>query len=496
MIEAENIQATKYNYYIGKDPAGWREGVSTYKAVTYTEIYKNIDLKIYGNNHQLEYDVIVRPDGDPAAVQFQYEGANSLAVNSAGELEIKLNHGILVQKVPSPYQEISGRRVAVAGHFKLLPENAYTFSIVSYDPTKTLIIDPVIEYSNYLSGDWSDWGNSIAVDDAGNAYVTGKTDSTYFPVSRDVATYKNDVFVYKANSSGIRQYITVFGGTAYDVTQYSIKEEGQDIAVDNVGNAHVVGTTMSDDFPITSGAIQENFVGYKADAFYTVLAPNGTIAYSSYFGGDDTERAQTIAVAGSGTVCIAGSTAPYNTSHQPDFPTFNAMQPSFGGTSDGFIVKIAYDSVTPANTSLVFSTYFGGTEGDGIALDDVEKIYITGTTNSGNLPGASLSSIQPTFAGTYDAFAAKINAAGTNIVYATYIGGISADIGKAIGVNAVGEASIAGDVMPPSSGGYNSFPLVNAIQGFPGGGQYDVCHQDQFHRHGDRVLHLPGRLTQ
>ncbi len=477
VIEAENIQTTKYNYYIGKDPAGWREGVSTYKAVTYMEIYKNIDLKIYGNNHQLEYDVIVRPGGDPAVVQFQYEGVNSLAVNSAGELEIKLNHGMLVQKAPSLYQEISGRRVAVAGHFKLLPDNAYTFSVASYDPTKILIIDPVIEYSNYLSGDWSDWGNGVAVDDAGNAYVTGKTDSTYFPFSRDVATYKNDVFVYKADSSGIRQYITVFGGTAYDVTQYSIKEEGQDIAVDNAGNAHVVGTTMSDDFPITSGAIQENFAGYQADAFYTVLAPNGTIVYSSYFGGDDTERAKTIAVGGSGTVCIAGSTAPYNTSHQPDFPTFNALQPNFGGTSDGFIVKISYDSVTPANTSLVFSTYFGGADSDGIAgiaLDDVENIYITGTTTSSNLPGASLSSIQPTFGGTYDAFVAEINASGTDIVYATYLGGVRADIGKSIDVNTWGEASVVGDVMPPTSGGYDTFPLVNAIQSSPGGGQYDA----------------------
>jgi hypothetical protein len=477
VIEAENIQATKYNYYIGKDPAGWRENISTYTAVTYTEIYKNIDLKIYGNNRQLEYDVIVRPGGDPAAVQFQYEGANSLAVNKAGELEIRLSHGTLIQKAPSLYQEISGRRVAIAGHFKLLPDNAYTFSIASYDPTRTLIIDPVIEYSNYLSGDWSDWGNSVAVDDAGNAYVTGKTDSTFFFHSHDVATYKNDVFVYKANLSGILQYITVFGGTVNDTSQYSIKEEGLDIAVDDAGNAHVVGSTMSDDFPITSGAIQENFVGYQADAFYTVLAPSGTIVYSSYFGGIDTERAKTIAVAGSGTVCIAGGTAPYNTTHQPDFPTFNAMQPNFGGKSDGFIVKIAYDSATPANTSLIFSTYFGGTDGDGIAgiaLDDAENIYITGTTSSSNLPGASLSPIQPSFAGTYDAFVAKINAAGTNIVYATYLGGTRYDIGKAIGVNAWGEASVAGDVMPPSSGGYNSFPLVNPIQGFPGGGQYDA----------------------
>ncbi len=155
-ITAQDVQATRYNYYIGNDPAKWREGIATYRVVKYTEIYKNIDLKVYGSRRRLEYDVIVKPGGDPAAVRFKYEGADSLAVNAKGELEIKLAHGTLVQKSPSLYQEISGRRVEVAGHFKLLADNSYTFTIAAYDPTRTLIIDPVIEYSKYLAGDWND----------------------------------------------------------------------------------------------------------------------------------------------------------------------------------------------------------------------------------------------------------------------------------------------------------------------------------------------------
>ena len=130
----------------------------------------------------------------------------------------------------------------------------------------------------------------------------------------------------------------------------------------------------------------------------------------------------------------------------------------------------------PFNTSLVFATYFGGNGSDGIAgiaLDNSENIYVTGSTSSSNLPGASVSTIQSAFGGTYDAFAAKINAAGTAIVYSTYLGGNRSDFGKAIAVNAGGNVFVAGDVMPPSSGTYN-FPLVHPIQGTPGGGQYDV----------------------
>ena len=482
LIKARDIQQTRYNYYIGNDPHKWREGILTYKTVTYTEIYKNIDLKVYGSNRRLEYDIIVKPGGDPQLVKFKYEGARSLAVNERGELEIKLDHGSVIQKSPSLYQEISGRKVKVSGQFKLLADNTYTFAIAAYDHARTLVIDPVIEYSRYLAGDWSDWANAVAVDDVGNVYVTGKTDSTYFPGTafpHDVNEYKNDIFVYKADSSGTRLYVTVFGGTAYDVTQYSIIEEGKGIAADSHGNAHVIGVTMSADFPTTPGAIQETFAGYQADTCYTVLGPSGSIAYSTYFGGEDTERGAAIAVADSGTACdvyIAGSTAPYNT-HAPDFPTTsNALQPAFGGVSDGFIAKINFDNTTPADTSLVFATYFGGNGSDGIAgiaLDNSENIYITGSTSSSNLPGASASTIQSAFGGTYDAFAAKINAAGTAIVYSTYLGGNRSDFGKAIAVDDLGGAYVAGDVVPPSNGTYN-FPLVHPIQGTPGGGQYDA----------------------
>jgi len=138
LITSEGILPTKYNYYIGNDPAKWREGISTYKTIKYTEIYENIDLKIYGNNRQLEYDVIVKPGGDPAAVKFKYEGAESLAVNAGGELEIKLNHGTIIQKSPSLYQDISGQRVKVPGSFKLLSDNRYTFEIASYDTGKPM----------------------------------------------------------------------------------------------------------------------------------------------------------------------------------------------------------------------------------------------------------------------------------------------------------------------------------------------------------------------
>jgi len=507
VISSEGILPTKYNYYIGNDPARWREGISTYKTIKYTEIYKNIDLKVYGNNRQLEYDVIVKPGGDPEVVNFKYEGAESLTVNTDGELEIKLNHGTLIQKSPALYQEISGQRVEVAGHFKLLSDNRYTFEIADYDTRKPLIIDPVIEYSRYLSGDGQDWGNAVAVDSAGNAYVTGKTDSTYFPSTsfpHDVTTYSNDIFVYKVDPSGARVYVTVFGGTAYDGATGATPEAGYDIAVDSSGYAHITGPTHSNDFPIWAGGpgllpFQSTHGGYTpgdtdmtsttTDAFYVALNGNGYRVYSSYIGGANWERGNAIAVDNSSNVYIAGQTAPYHYSHSSDFPIAgaNIIQSAYGGDddindsfypADAFVTKIHFDAATPSNTALVFSTYFGGTGNDvanGIALDDLGDIYITGATNSTNLPGVSPSSIQSSVAGGNDAFITKINSAGTAIDYSTYLGGNRSDFGKAIAVDTEGNAYVAGDLMPPGSSSppYN-FPLVNPVQSTTGGGEWDA----------------------
>ncbi len=493
-ISARDIQQTRYNYYLGNDPAGWHEDIPTYKIVEYSEIYKNIDLKVYGNNRRLEYDVIVRPGGDPNLVKFQYEGARSLAVNERGELEIRLDHGTLIQKSPAIYQEISGRKVKVSGQFKLLTDNTYTFTIAAYDTRKTLIIDPVIEYLHYMGGDWQDINNAVAIDNDGNAYYTGTTLSTKFGSStpRDISTYHYDVFVKKVGPQGYTIYTSVFGGTAIDEVSGATPEAGLDIAVDNLGNAHITGVTHSNDFPTWGGGLSylpfQNIHGgytgdgdmtaYTTDAFYVAVRGDGQRVYSSYIGGGNWERGNAIDVDNSGNVFIAGHTAPYHYSRPSDFPVTGTdiIQPTYGGDSnshdsvypaDAFITKIHFDAQTPSNTTLVFSTYFGGSGADsanGIVVDDSGDIYITGSTSSTNLPGTSSSPLQSSFGGGYDAFVTKINSSGTAILYSTYLGAGSPDYGTGIDVDSLGCAYVTGYVYGIS------FPLVNPIQDHANGG--------------------------
>ncbi len=480
-ITAEEILPTKFNYFVGNDPAKWRSNISSYRIVRYKNIYKNIDLKVYGNDHQLEYDVIVKPGGNPDLVKFNYEGARSLSVNEQGELEIELSHGTITQKAPYLYQKINGQKIEISGSFKLLADNAYAFKIDAFDPTEELVIDPVIEYSGYIGGDGIDQGNAITIDSSGNAYITGYTESSYFPnvsYPRENTTYYYDAFVYKVNSSGTMDYVSVFGGTAIDWVTGATREAGKDIAVDSTGHVHIIGSTQSTDFPTTSGAIQSSLAGNQItanpDAFYTVFNTSGNMVYSSYFGGSNVDQGLTIALDGSGNAYIAGSTRPYHYTISSNFPVVNALQPTYGGDynesdtiypSDGFIAKISFDATIPANTNVVYSTYFGGDNTESIsslALDNTGDIYITGITGSEALPGTSTSPIQSTLAGGLDAFVTKINAAGTAILYSTYLGGIRQDYANAIDVDSSGAAYLTGTINSPGTD--YDFPLVHPIQ--------------------------------
>jgi hypothetical protein len=315
--------------------------------------------------------------------------------------------------------------------------------IARYDATKPLVIDPVLAYSTYLGGGVDEWGYGIAVDSTGNAYVTGYTRSIDFPTVNPLQPANGgfaDAFVTKIDSTGSTLlYSTYLGGSNDD--------RGLAIAVDTAHNAHITGYTYSTNFP-TANPLQPANRGL-VDAFVVTLDPTGsTLLYSTYIGGSKADYGTGIAVDGAGDALVTGYT------FSTDFPTANSLQPASGGDSDAFVAKL-----NPAGSALRYSTYLGGNKTDGglgIAVDSVGDAYVTGYTYSTNFPTAN--PLQPANRGATDAFVAKIDSTGSTLLYSTYLGGTSTDVGNGIAVDSGGNAYVTGQ----SSS--TDFPTANAAQ--------------------------------
>ena len=453
-IIAEAKQAGKVSTFIGNNPKNWKTDIATYQAIRYKAMYPGVDVRYYGNNSQLEYDVIVQPGADPQLVRFQYQGIKGLKITAAGELEIKLKQGDIVQKKPLIYQEIDGRRVEVEGAFKLLPSNhgkhIYGFQVASYDTNRELVIDPTLVYATYLGGGSTDYGTSIAVDAAGNAYIAGSTESSDFPTVTPIqaahGSGSDDAFVTKINAAGnALLYSTYLGGAGIDFAD--------GIAVDGLGNAYITGYTNSTNFPAVSPIQAKN--GGADDVFVAKInAAGNALLYSTYLGGAGYESAWAIALDSSGNAYITGRTT-------GNFPTISPIQArTGGGLSDAFVTKI-----NAAGSAWVYSTYLGGTGREwayGIAVDRSGNAYVTGNTSSTDFP--AVSPIQLKNGGGNDVFVTKINAAGSAWVYSTYLGGTGSDDANAIAVDGSGNAYVAGKTNS------TDFPTASPIQATLGGG--------------------------
>ncbi len=463
-IIAEGLYKGKINSFIGKDPKQWKTDIPIYTAVVYKEIYKGIDIKFYGNNQQLEYDIIIKPGADLSKVRFSYEGIKALQVTKDGDLEIVLKEGKIIQKKPYIYQEIDGKRTLVNGEFKILKPTAtlqfasnnfsYGFDIASYDKKHPIVIDPVLVYSTYLGGSDSESGWDIAVDTHGNAYITGYTYSINFPtVPPSYGTQiggTTDAFVAKIDASGTNLVYSTYIGGGFDDWSWSI-------AVDNFGNAYVTGQTWSTDFPVVSPIYGTHPPGGYIGFLTKINASGNSLVYSTFllgcfgFG---------IAVDSSENVYLTGQ------AWSPDFPVVSPIYATSAGSTDAFVTKI-----NALGNSIVYSTFLGGSSedyGHGIAVDSAGNAYITGHTNSIDFPTAN--PVQGNNAGglwSYDVFVTKINPTGSSLVYSTYLGGSGDDgssyFGNDIAADSLGNAYVTGTTWS------NDFPLVSPIQGVYGG---------------------------
>jgi Bacterial Ig-like domain (group 3)/Beta-propeller repeat len=459
-VTGEDELAGTSNYFIGNDPAKWRTKVPTYAKVKYEGIYPGIDLVYYGNQRQLEYDFIVAPGADPHRIAFDVRGAKRIRRDARGDLVLamKMGEDEIRWHKPVAYQEKNGTRQEVAARYAISDANWVGFELAKYDVSRPLYIDPLI-YSTYLGGSGQDDGYSIAVNSAGNAYVTGVTSSIDFPTVNPLqgAKWLGDAFVTKINPEGSALvYSTYLGGNGGDY--------GIGIAVDSAGNAYVTGDTYSPDFPTTPGAFQTALAGGR-DAFVTKINPTGSaLVYSTYLGGgivggsEGDDVGTGIAVDSSGNAYVTGYTL------SADFPTTPGAFQTACGTgwcSDAFVTEI-----NPEGSALVYSTYLGGSGGDsgmGIAVDSTGNAYVTGNTYSTDFPTTPGAFQTALAGGYYDAFVTKVNPTGSALVYSTYLGGNGDDSGNSIAVDSASNAYVTGYTDS------TNFPTKNPLQATYGG---------------------------
>ena len=532
----EPTQAT-VNYLLGEEPSQWVSGLPTYSALVYREVYPGIDLiyRLTGASLKAEFHVL--PGADPAQIRWGYEGAEEVRIAPDGALIVRNGPDQMREEAPQIYQWRAGVRTAVEGGYRRLGENQFGFWIAAYDPNAELIIDPVLSYSTLLGGSGMEVVRAAALDGAGNVYVAGYTDSANFPLSNAAQPARGggvEAFVAKLNAAGnTLVYCTYLGGSGDDrafgiavdgggnayVTGWTYSTNfpvtsgawqrslrgGRDafvaklspagnalvystylggashdsanaIAVDSGGNAVVAGDTYSSDFPVAY-AVQGSSGG-RQDGFVAKLNASGSaLLWSTYLGGGGDDRANGVSVDQTGAVYVTGGTFSTN------FPVQQALRATNAGGQDAFVTKISADG-----RNLVYSTYLGGSGGTAtaneagmaIGVDLGGNAYVAGVTPSLNFPVANALRSAPG-GGGMDAFVAKLNPSGTSLVYSTYLGGSSQDYALALAVAPSGLAAVAGytassdfpvsrALQPAKSGGYDAF--VARLR--PDGGAWEV----------------------
>jgi hypothetical protein len=382
-IEALEPLPAAVHYLRGNDRSRWVTGARRYGRIRYRGIYPGVDVELYGHERALEYDVIVSPGVDPSVVRLAFEGASDVTIAEDGGLLLRTSWGELRQRAPVVYQEFEGRRTLVAGGYVLDGSEA-TFRLGDYDPSRELVVDPVLVFSSYMGGAGADVLNDVAVDDDGAIYVAGTTQSLAFATANPVRLGpppgpedQGEAFVAKLTPSGSAiEWLTYVGGSAED--------QALALAVDGQGRVSVVGLTISADFPTApvGQVLQPVYRGNTDAIVFRLNAEGNALDFSTFLGGSEHDAAYAIALDSDGGPVVGGAT------FSPDFPLVKPLRQHDVFRSpgpDGFVSWI-----TPAGTAFLHSTYLGGSGEDEvteIATDtpvpgEPSRIYAAGTTFS------------------------------------------------------------------------------------------------------------------
>ncbi len=443
------------NYLHGRDPAHWASNVRSYRELRYPELWPGVEARLYENGQQqLEYDFTVAPGADPAAIGLRHAGA-PVSLDAAGNLLVATTVGTVRELAPQAWQpDAAGRRQLVPCRYQLGAAGTVRFVVGRYDHTRPLVIDPILVFATYTGSVVTNWGCTATYDAQGNLYSGGLSFSLGYPVS--LGAFQT-TFAGLIDMALIKYNVTQLGPAARAWATYlggSKNEFPHSLVVSKGGELLVLGSTSSDDFPVTDGAVQHTFKGGPpayplavapsyfpsldgSDLVVSRLSADGTaLRGSTYLGGSgndgllpletdanilqlahnygDQFRGD-ILVDEADNVYVASCTA----SH--DFPVGQGFQSTYrGGTTDGVVCKLNGNL-----TTLLWSSYLGGSAADAAYSLQLEPasgdVYVAGGTLSTDLP-ATAGALNPAASGNVDGFVSRIAASGASLVRTTYLG--------------------------------------------------------------------------
>ena len=393
MVTGVGAEPGHSNYFIGNDPARWRTELPHFSRVQIADVYQGINLVLYGNQQQLEYDFAVAPGVDPRTIRLQVHGASAVTLDKDGNAILTTAVGDVQLHHPVAYQEINGVRRPVDSTFQIADGQVLQFRLGDYDHSQPLIIDPVLLYGAEPGGSNGNQALGLAVDGTGAAYVTGLTCSADFPSTAGnfgilptnamALADCDSAFVFKIDPTGSTLvYSDFIGGT-------QVFSAASSVAVDASGDAFVAGATGASDFPLVSniGPTSVQNCGIESagencpQAFILKLSPDGSkILWSSLLGGSQTSMAfQAKLNPLTGDLVVLGDT---NSSNFLPAPT--TLDTTFGGGScansnpcfNGFVLGL-----DPVAGTLRYGTFIGAVSdwAPGLAFDTGGNIYVSGS---------------------------------------------------------------------------------------------------------------------
>jgi hypothetical protein len=489
----ENALEDYINFYTYKTPEEGILNVKSYSKITYKNIWNNIDIEwIAEKEGELKYNIILHPGANPKDIKMAYFGSDRLLLEN-GKLKTSVSFALassverdnLTESIPAVFG-------ADAANFTI-NNKTIGFELAGWNQTTTAIIDPqiiwgtyyggtdddrgndiildsvsnifltgntlsssnistsgshqtsiggnrdaiVVKFNNngvrlwatYLGGSSSEESRDIQIDNSGNIYITGLTESSSnistFGAHQTIIGGNDDAFIIKFNNNGVRQWGTYYGGT--------LSDRGACISTDGIGNIYVVGYTSSSNNISTNGSFQNTYGG-GGDCFTVKFNTNGIRTWATYYGGSSFDFGRAVDIDSTGNVFISG-----NTASTSNISTIGAHQTTSGGNFDAFLVK--FNSIGVRQ----WGTYYGG-NGDEFALDIVTdkigNLFLTGQTGSTNNISTN-GALQTSNKGNIDAYVVKFNNNGVR-QWGTYYGGNGEDWGNKIEIDSFGNIFIIG----------------------------------------------------